>query len=166
MNWSQEQIRRYNELLGRIRAADSWLERAKICFPDATAPGPASGRAIQRAEKALGRKFPAPLQQVYRECGGIRAHYGTPFVMPLDDLVAKNEWFRSDDALAEFHMPFEHLLLFGEEGNGDMYAFPIAIDGGYGMRSIFEWNHEDDSRSWRASSIADLFARLATEWSD
>jgi hypothetical protein len=165
MNWSKQQIRFYNELLGEVRAADSWLQRAKACFPDASGPGAVPDRQLLLAEKRLGRSLPDPLRVIYRECGGVVGHYGTPLVMPLDDLVKRNEWLRGTDSIADLYMPFDHLLFFGEEGNGDLHAFPIAIDGSYGNQNIYEWNHENDSRSWRASSIDDLFARLATDWS-
>jgi len=165
MNWSQQQIHFYKELLGRVRAGDSWLQRAKTCFPDAAGPGAMSDRQLVLAETQLGRRLPDPLRGIYRECGGVFANHGTPLVMPLDDLVKRNEWLRGSDSSAGLYMPFDHLLFFGEEGNGDLYAFPIAIDGGYGNQNIYEWDHENDSRSWRASSIGDLFARLATEWS-
>jgi hypothetical protein len=166
MNWSKEQSKFYRDLLGKLRAADSWLQRAKACFPDASGPGAVSDPQIVRVEKKLGRKLPDPLREIYRECGGILAHYATPLVMPLDDLVQRNEWLRSTDSIAELYMPFDHLLFFGEEGNGDLHAFPIKIDGGYGDQNIYEWDHENDSRNWRASSIGDLFARMATDWSE
>jgi hypothetical protein len=164
MTWSQEQIRTYNELLGKMRGVESWLERAKACFSDATAPGLVSDREIERVEKRLGRSLPLPLGEIYRECGGVLARHSTPLVMPLDQLVERNEWLQNTTSIADLYMPFDHLLFFGEEGNGDLYAFPIAMDGGYGNRNIYEWNHENDSRSWRASSVSDLFARLATDW--
>lgn len=56
-------------------------------------------------------------------------------------------------------MPFEHLLFFGDAGNGDQFAFPIHADGTINRPDIFLWNHEMDSRSWIAPSL-----KLYFEW--
>jgi SMI1-KNR4 cell-wall len=49
-------------------------------------------------------------------------------------------------------MPFDHLLFFSDAGNGDLFGFSI-LNGSIQKDDIFVWNHEDDSRSWIASSL-------------
>ncbi len=43
-------------------------------------------------------------------------------------------------------MPFEPLLFFGDEGNGDLYFFAI-LDGKIRNGSVFRWDHENDNRT-------------------
>ena len=59
-------------------------------------------------------------------------------------------------------MPFNHMLVFGGAGNGDLFFFPIHADGSLAHK-IFLWDHETDSRSYFASGLKDLFLRHATE---
>ena len=166
MNWSKKQVAHYYRLLKRLAGVESWKDIGSICFADFTAPGPAESRQIRRVEKKLGGELPKSLRDIYLECGGMSGNYKTALVMPLDELLWKNEWFRRAESIGELYMPFDNLLLFGEAGNGDLFAFPIAIDGSYGTENIYEWNHENDSRTWKASGIKDLLARLATDWSE
>lgn len=55
-------------------------------------------------------------------------------------------------------MPFEPLLFFADAGNGDMFAYTVC-NGSVRRPDIFVWNHEDDSRTWVAPSLA-----LYLEW--
>jgi len=54
-------------------------------------------------------------------------------------------------------MPFNHLLFFGDAGNGDQFAFSIHADGKIYRPDVFVWNHEDDSRTWIAPSLKTFF---------
>ncbi|WSL80461.1 SMI1/KNR4 family protein [Kitasatospora sp. NBC_01266] len=47
-------------------------------------------------------------------------------------------------------MPFDPLLFFADAGNGDLFALLPRI----GRPDVFVWNHEDDSRTWVAPSLA------------
>jgi hypothetical protein len=48
----------------------------------------------------------------------------------------------------------EHLLVFGDRGNGDLYCFPITPEGV--RNEVFLWDHEDDSVSYQASSLREF----------
>ena len=72
--------------------------------------------------------------------------------------------FRTFEDFRSLYMPFDHLLLFGGDGGGDLFAYPVRADGSTSAMGIFVWEHEDDSRTWRASSLRDLHARLSTDW--
>jgi SMI1-KNR4 cell-wall len=50
-------------------------------------------------------------------------------------------------------MPFSNLLLFGDRGNGDLFAYPIQVDGVIHNHDVFVWDHEADARSWFAGSL-------------
>jgi hypothetical protein len=152
----------YRSLLDKLRPLSSWTEIAATCFADFEASQPATPAELRRAEAALGMALPQELAQLQLECGGVLAHYRTRLVLPLDELVELNRRFRCDESFAELYMPFDNLLLFGEEGNGDLYAWPVSASGTVSWR-IFEWDHENDSRTSRATSIRDLFARLASD---
>jgi hypothetical protein len=56
-------------------------------------------------------------------------------------------------------MPFDHLLFFGDAGNGDQFAFSIQADGAIHRPDVFAWNHEDDSRVWVAPTLKVFFER-------
>ena len=55
-------------------------------------------------------------------------------------------------------MPFGPLLFFADAGNGDLFALLSRID----RSDVFAWNHEDDSRTWVAPSLAKYLKWLLT----
>lgn len=57
-------------------------------------------------------------------------------------------------------MPFDHLLIFGEAGNGDLWVFGILMDGQIQEWQVYAWDHETDGRPWIAAGLADLIARV------
>ena len=62
-------------------------------------------------------------------------------------------------------MPFDCLLFFGVEGNGDLYAFRV-LRGEVQSYAVFRWDHESDSRTAVAgglSSFVDRWLRGALE---
>ena len=48
---------------------------------------------------------------------------------------------------------FDPLLFFADAGNGDQFAFVITA-GKIRRPDIFAWDHENDSRTWVAPSLA------------
>ncbi len=164
MEWSTRQREYYGRLRKRIGPSSPWREVASVCFgDDADVPAPVGAADIRQAEKALGRELPGELKSLYAECDGV-LRLSTPIVMPLAALLETNQFQRTRDSIRSLYMPLDHLLFFGEEGNGDLFAFPIVMDGTYGTQNIYEWNHENDARLWKASSVRDLLARLAVDW--
>ena len=59
-------------------------------------------------------------------------------------------------------MPFDNLLLFGEEANDDLYAFVILKDK-INRDDIFIWEHETDSRNWFASNLKKYLEKRLNE---
>ena len=57
-------------------------------------------------------------------------------------------------------MPFDSLLLFGQLGNGDLFAHPV-LDGAV-REDVFVWDHEDDSRTWYGRDAADALQRFCS----
>lgn len=92
---------------------------------------------------------------------GLRIDY-LDHAQKLDRIVEVNLMFRQNANFRELYMPFDHLLFFGDAGNGDQFAFPIQSDGLIHRLDVFVWNHEDDSRSWVARSLKDYLDRWLT----
>ncbi len=77
--------------------------------------------------------------------------------MPLQKAVQENQTHRESPDLRGLYMPFNHMLIFGGAGNGDLFFFPVHSDGSL-AHAVFLWDHESDSRSYFANS----FLRHAT----
>ena len=54
-------------------------------------------------------------------------------------------------------MPFDHVLAFGQTGNGDLFFHPVLR--GEVREAVFVWGHEDDSRTWYARDVEDAVRR-------
>jgi hypothetical protein len=99
--------------------------------------------------------LPAELGNLLLETNGAEIAYGLDLVWSAEAIMQRNldmrrEWQRGEWAGT---MPIDHLLFFGERGNGDLYFLPITAGG---VRNhVFMWDHEDDSRTCSATSLAD-----------
>ncbi|MBL1097869.1 SMI1/KNR4 family protein [Streptomyces coffeae] len=137
-----------------------WKEVAGQAFPEAEFNSPVDATRVAAAEQRLKYSLPSELVSLLQETDGIVGRYGVETVWPLERIVEDNLRFWSDSALADLYMPFEPLLFFGDNGDGDQYAFvrrPSRAD-------IFVWEHEDDSRCWVARDLQDYLGRsLAAE---
>jgi hypothetical protein len=127
---------------------------------DARFYAPASTQDIERAERNLGVQFPAELRELLLETNGASAHYSSPFVWPVEEIAEQNRQFRSNSSFKGLYMPFDDLLFFGAEGNGDQFAYRI-VDGRISDPSVYEWDHETDGRTLFASNLSDYFKRSA-----
>jgi len=117
--------------------------------------------AIAAAEAALGCALPDDLKQFYADTDGVVANYGANLIMPLRTALEENETLRNSQDFRDLYMPFNHMLVFGNAGNGDLFFIPIRGDGSLAP-NVFIWDHESDSRSYFANSIKDFFIRHAT----
>ena len=160
MNWTQKQIEHYKSLMDRCRSL-SIKEAAAVCFDDCQFFPPALPGAIPSAEAALGCQLPEDLRELYSEMNGVFANSGANLVLPLQSAVDENEELRTEEDFKSLYMPFDHMLIFGAAGNGDLFFLPILGDGTV-SEEVFLWNHENDSRSWYANSVRDFFLRHAT----
>jgi len=57
-------------------------------------------------------------------------------------------------------MPFDHLVGFGDLGNGDLAFFPIQENGKIKEPDVFIWNHENDNRYWVSNNLE----QFVTQW--
>lgn len=130
-----------------------WRELIKRLTSDCQFVEPAAYMQIAGAEEALTVRFPDELRSLLQESNGVLGSYGLGLVWPVERIQADNLNFRSNDDFRQLYMPFDPLLFFGDAGNGDQFAY--AIHAGIIRRpDVFAWNHEDDSRTWQAPSLA------------
>ncbi|MGY4644708.1 SMI1/KNR4 family protein [Cellulomonas sp. URHB0016] len=116
---------------------------------------PASPHQIAECEVALGHPLPADLRELLAETNGVEGSYGLDLVWSTERIARDNVLFRTYPDFAELYMPFDGLVLFADGGNGDHFAVALS-----GNREVFVWNHENDSRTWVASSVL----RYLEEW--
>lgn len=109
---------------------------------------PASEDELLEVEKALNVKIPKGLRNLLHETNGLND--GT--IMTIEDIRKTNLFLRNSDDMKENFMPIDCLLFFSDAGNGDYFGYPIT-NGDTWRTDIYVWNHEDDSRTWVASSL-------------
>lgn len=160
MKWTPKQITHYRKLVD-TSSSDSIRETAALCFDDCELFAPVPTTAVAAAENSLGCALPEELKQLYSQTDGVSAHYGAPLVMPLRRAVEENEALRRSPELRGLFMPFNHMLVFGGDNNGDLFFFPIHSNGSLAS-NVFIWDHESDSRSYFANTLKDFFLRYAT----
>ena len=136
-----------------------WLEFLRSLPGELAFQPPASAASLDEAEASLHTTLPAELRALLTESDGVKGVYGIDLLWPVRRLVANNILFRSDDPFRSLYMPFDHMLFFGDPGNGDQFAFAIDGDGTIRRSDIFVWDHENDSRKWLAPSL-----RLYFDW--
>jgi hypothetical protein len=112
--------------------------------------------AVADAERVLGSRLSESLRDLYAHSDGLTDEWGYAYVLPISDLRQQNQYFRA--AFGDLYMSFDDLILFGELGNGDMLFQPCVPPDN---ENVFVWDHEDDSRTWRATDVADALRRLA-----
>lgn len=131
-----------------------WRELIKRLDAAATFHPPATQEQLQAVKSCLGVALPADLRGLLLETNGAEVAYGTGLVWSAEAIVQRNLDMRREWQHGEWVgvMPFDHLMFFGELGNGDLVFFPITAEG-VGNR-VFLWDHEDDSRTSSATSLA------------
>ena len=115
---------------------------------------PATAEAIGSAESALGAPLPEELRELLRETDGIDGEHGLGLLWPAARIGEDNARLRSDPIFGEHYLPFDGLVFFSDAGNGDQFAISMR-----GPQDVYVWNHEDDSRTWVASTVTE-FVRL------
>jgi SMI1/KNR4 family protein SUKH-1 len=109
---------------------------------------PASEEDIAAAESAVGCELPDDLRALLDQTDGL----GDGLVLSAGEIAQVNLDMRTTRDFAELYMPFEPLLFFGAEGNGDLYAFRI-LAGDARSTDVFVWDHESDSRTATAFGL-------------
>ena len=56
-------------------------------------------------------------------------------------------------------MPLDCLLFFGGNGCGDYFGYPITRLSGVRNDNVFMWDHEYDSRIWKANNLEELIKK-------
>jgi hypothetical protein len=113
--------------------------------------GPGCEQEMRVAEVVLGHPLPAALKEFWRVVDGARDKYGAGIVGSVGEVVDRNLEFRSSADFRGLCMSFDPLLLFGESGGGDLFAFVVKPE----RPDIFVWDHESDSRRWVANNLED-----------
>jgi hypothetical protein len=85
---------------------------------------------------------------VLAESDGIDGEYGLGLLWNIDRLRRDNIEFRTYPDFRELYMPFDGLVFFADAGNGDQFALSLT-----GNCEVFLWDHENDSRTWVATSV-------------
>lgn len=135
-----------------------WSEYILKFQPKVELHQPALRAAIADADAKLGVLLPASLRSLLLESDGVNDTYGSSFIWSVQEIIDRNIEFRTYPDFAELYMPFNHLLFFGDAGNGDQFSFPILANE-IRNHDVFAWNHETDSRSWVAPQL-----EIFVEW--
>ena len=104
-----------------LNNAFTWKQFIKNLAPTVKFGRPATERQIAAVEQALGVRFPAQLRDVLREADGVTGKNGHGPIWPLAQIKEQNRQFRTTDGFRELYMPFDHLLFFGTDVNGDQF---------------------------------------------
>ena len=119
----------------------------------------ADADALRGAPAALGHPLSEALQDLYGQTDGVLGEDGSVPVMTLAELIHENGEMRR--LFSDLYMPFDHLLVFGQLGNGDLFMHPVLA--GAVQEDVFHWDHEDDSRTWYAFDVEATLRRFAVE---
>ncbi len=122
---------------------------------------PASNAEIIQISEELNVKLPNKLFDLYNETNGVFDSFGCPLIWSTSQIVKDNLFFRNFSDYKDIYMPFDHLLFFSDNGCGDLYGYKI-LNGSIQTEDIYVWNHEDDSRTWVASSLEVFIKGLIT----
>jgi SMI1/KNR4 family protein SUKH-1 len=132
-----------------------WREQILEWTTEVSFRPPASAQAIQRCQEALGQRLPHDLAELLRETNGVDGEYGLGLVWPIERIQRDNLTLRRSPDLATLYTPFEPMLFFADAGNGDQFAFVIRDR----PADVFAWDHETDSRTMVAPSLATYLER-------
>lgn len=135
-----------------------WRDFITSLTNDATFADGATQSSIAETEAALAIEFPEQLRSLLLESNGVLGEYDLGLVWSLDRIRDENLYFRNNSDFADLYMPFEHLLFFGDAGNGDQFAYPIQ-NGKIHRSDVFVWDHETDDRRWVAGSLKQYLQR-------
>lgn len=116
---------------------------------------PATNSEITLIKKELNIELPKKLLNLLNETNGVFDKFDCPLIWSTGKIVEDNLFFRNFDDYKDIYMPFDNLMFFSDGGNGDLFGFAI-LNGSIQKEDIYVWNHEDDSRTWIASSLEDF----------
>ncbi|MBD3212418.1 MAG: SMI1/KNR4 family protein [Candidatus Lokiarchaeota archaeon] len=159
-------IEKHKSLHKKIRGIREWKNKISIISDEWKIIDPADPDLIVEIEQTFHIKLPEEFLNLYNATNGVKDQFSYDIIFPDKDLLKRNQEMRTNDGFKNLYMPFDHLLFIGEYGNGDLFGYPITMNREIKKRSIFIWNHENDSREWAAMSIIDLFIRAISGFFD
>lgn len=116
---------------------------------------PATNSEITLIKKELNVELPEKILALFNETNGVFDKHDCSLIWSTKQLVEENLFFRNFGDYKDIFMSFDNLLFFSDGGNGDLFGFGI-LNGSIQRDDIYVWNHEDDSRTWIASSLEDF----------
>ncbi|MGG3891582.1 SMI1/KNR4 family protein [Metabacillus fastidiosus] len=116
---------------------------------------PAAESEITQIKDKLNVELPEKLLELFRETNGVFDSHDYPLIWSTERMIEENLFYRNDEEYKEIFMPFDHLLFFAPSGIGDLFGYRI-LNGHIQKEDIYVWNHEDDSRTWIASSLEEF----------
>lgn len=73
-------------------------------------------------------ELPSDVTALLEACQGRRDRHGEALAWSVAELRTRNQEMRTAPAFQSLYMPFDHLLFFGDSGNGDLFALAIDAD--------------------------------------
>jgi hypothetical protein len=116
---------------------------------------PASAKDIHDLEDELAITLPEELKSLLLKTNGIRDKKGVGIIWDTDRIVRENKELRKDPVYREHYQPFSMFLFFSDTDNGDLFAFKYDRNQP-AAKSIYIWNHDDDSRKEVAATLHDF----------
>ncbi|OCA85074.1 SMI1/KNR4 family protein [Pseudobacillus wudalianchiensis] len=132
-----------------------WKERIDSFPGKYTFAEPATKEEIGELEKSLNVKLSQELKSFLCESNGVFDEYDYPLVWPVQQIIRENTELRTFEYFKDLYMPFDSLLFIANAGNGDLFGQAV-LNGAIQREYIYVWDHEDDSRTWVASSLKDF----------
>lgn len=129
-----------------------WKDYISSVSKDYSFKPPASNAEIIQISEELNVKLPNKLFDLYNETNGVFDSFGCPLIWSTSQIVKDNLFFRNFSDYKDIYMPFDQLLFFSDNGCGDLFGYQI-LNRSIQTEDIYVWNHEDDSRTWVASSL-------------
>jgi hypothetical protein len=111
---------------------------------------PATKEQILDVERAVGCELPADLKELLLEMNG-----DNWLIFSTEQIMETNLSLREQDCF----MPLDCLLFFGGNGCGDYFGYPITRLSGVRNDNVFMWDHEYDSRIWKAYNLEELIKK-------
>lgn len=116
---------------------------------------PATNKDISLIKEKLNVELPRELEDLLSETDGVYDQFDCHLLWSINKIVEENLYYRGWEDFKDLYMPFDHLLFFSDAGNGDLFGYAI-LNGQIQREDIYVWNHEDDSRTWIASSLKEF----------
>ncbi|MWC26912.1 SMI1/KNR4 family protein [Paenibacillus sp. MMS18-CY102] len=113
---------------------------------------PATEGELEAVGNSFDLMLPNELKGLLEETNGVIDEFGCHLIWPTSRIIEENLAIRSSEDYKEMYKPFDSMLFVADAGNGDLFGYSI-VNGAISKDDIYTWNHEDDSRTWVASSL-------------